>query len=203
MTYTAQTGALDASATVSFAQFRNGSSDVVYIADGGPLNVWDGTTLTTNISGTIDTSTIVVHNERLWGCGNSTYPDSIFYSAFNNGNTLGNGSASGGQIIVRTFADETVVALASVNTSLLIFHRRGISRLTGYGQDDIDVAPQGVTADVGLIAPKSVVSVGNQAFFLSERGLYRCNESEVAPVATPEAPATSGAGLAAPLASCG
>jgi hypothetical protein len=188
MTYTQQTGNLSASTVPSFAQFRNGSSDVVYIADGGALNVWNGTSLTTNITGTIDSSTIVVHNERLWGCGNATYPDSIFYSALNNGDTLGNGSAAGGQIVVRTFADETIVSLASVNTSLLIFHRRGISRLTGYGQDDINVTPQGVTADVGLIAPKSVVGIGNQAFFLSERGLYRCNESEVAPVATPETP---------------
>ena len=183
-TWTAQTGALSTAVSPSFAQFRNGSADVVYIADGGLLNVWDGTTLSTDISGTLDVSTIVVHNERLWGCGNASFPDSIFYSSLNNGSTLANGSSGGGQIIVRTFSDETVVGLASVNTSLLIFHRRGISRLTGYGQDDITVAPQGLTADVGTIAPKSIVSIGNLAFFISERGLYRCNESEVSPIGT-------------------
>lgn len=187
-TWTARTGALSTVTPPSFAQFRNGTSDVVYIADGGLLNVWDGTTLTTNISGTLDVQTITVHNERLWGCGNTTFPDSIFYSSLNNGDTLANGSSGGGQIIVRTFSDETVVGLASVNTSLLIFHRRGISRLTGYGQDDITVAPQGLTADVGTIAPKSIVSVGNMAFFVSERGLYRCNEAEVSPVGTVDTP---------------
>jgi hypothetical protein len=187
-TWTAQSGALSTTVPPSFAQFRNGSADVVYIADGGLLNVWDGSTLTTNISGTLDVSTITVHNERLWGCGNAAFPDSIFYSALNNGNTLANGASSGGQIIVRTFSDETVVGLASVNTSLLIFHRRGISRLTGYGQDDITVAPQGLTADVGTIAPKSIVSIGNLAFFISERGLYRCNESEVSPIGTVTTP---------------
>jgi hypothetical protein len=129
-----------------------------------------------------------VHNQRLWGCGNATYPDSIFYSALNNGDTFANGSSGGGQIIVRTFSDETVVGLASINTSLLIFHRRGISRLTGYGQDDITVAPQGLTADVGTIAPRSIVSIGNLGFFVSERGLYKCNESEVSPVGTVETP---------------
>jgi hypothetical protein len=187
-TWTARAGALSTTGVPSFVQFRDATADVVYIADGGLLNVWNGTTLTTNIVGTLGVENIAVHNERLWGCGNATYPDSIFYSALNNGDTLANGAAGGGQIIVRTFSDETVVGLASVNTSLLIFHRRGISRLTGYGQDDITVAPQGVTSDVGTIAPKSIVGIGNVAFFISERGLYRCNEAEVAPIGTVETP---------------
>jgi len=187
-TWTAQSGALSTTVVPSFAQFRNSTSDVVYIADGGLLNVWDGTTLTTNIAGTLDVQNITVHNQRLWGCGNATFPDSIFYSSLNNGDTFANGSAGGGQIVVRTFSDETVVGLASINTSLLIFHRRGISRLTGYGQDDITVAPQAVTADVGTIAPRSITSIGNLGFFVSERGLYKCNEAEVTPVGTVETP---------------
>jgi hypothetical protein len=80
------------------------------------------------------------------------------------------------------------VGLASINTSLLIFHRRGISRLTGYGQDDITTLPAGLTADVGTIAAKSIVANNNIAYFISERGLYRCNEAEVAPVGTPVKP---------------
>jgi len=187
-TWASQTGTFSTSVAPSFAQFRDGTNDVVYIADGGLLNAWDGTAVTTDIAGTVAVNTIVVHNERLWGCGNPSFPDSIFYSDINNGSTLGNGSLNGGQIIVRTFSDETVVGLASVSTSLLIFHRRGISRLTGYGQDDITVTPSGITSDVGTIAKKSIVSIGNVAYFVSERGLYRCNEAEVAPVSSKETP---------------
>lgn len=183
-----QSGTLSGVVTPTFAQFRDGANDVVYIGDGGLLNKWDGTTLTTDIAGTIGARMITVHNQRLWSCGCSVSPDSIFYSALNDGDTLGNAGAGGGEIIVRTFGDENVVALASVGQSLLIFHRRGVSRLTGYGQDDITVEPAGITADVGLIAPKAVVPVGNIAFFVSERGLYRCNEAEVAPVGTVEKP---------------
>jgi hypothetical protein len=172
-----------------FANFRDaGGNDVVYIGDGGLLNKWDGTTLTTNISGTIGARHITVHNERLWSCGCGVSPDSIFYSALNNGDTLGNGSAGGGEIIVRTFGDQNVIGLASIGTSLLVFHRRGISRLTGYGQDDIEVQPEGVTADVGTIAAGSIVESGNIAFFVSERGVYQVNEREVAPVGTPITP---------------
>ncbi len=188
ITFTAQSGSLSTSVTPTFAQFRDGTNDVVYIADGGALNRWDGTTLSTNLAGTASVECVVVHNERLWGCGSSTAPDSIFYSALNDGDTLGDGANNGGQIVVRTFGDETVVGLASVNASLLIFHRRGVSRLTGFGQDDITVDPEGVTGDVGTIAKHSIVSVGNLAYFISERGMYRCNEADVAPVGTKETP---------------
>jgi hypothetical protein len=189
ITWTAESGTLSTTVLPTFAQFRDGAGDdVVYIADGGLLNKWDGTTLTTNIANTNPSRVLTVHNERLWGCGCGTFPDSIFYSALNNGDTFGNGSAGGGQIIVRTFGDEVVVGLASVGSSLLIFHRRGISRLTGFGQDDTVVAPSGVTSDVGTIAANSIAAFDNIAFFISERGLYRCNESEVAPVGTPDRP---------------
>lgn len=192
-TWTAQSGALSTTENPSFVQFRDGTNDVVYIGDGGLLNRWNGTALTVDIAGTVGAKMLAVHNQRLWSCGCGVAPDSIFYSGLNNGDSLANASYSGsggpgGQIVVRTFGDETVIGLASVNTSLLIFHRRGISRLTGFGQDDITVDPQGVTADVGTIAAKSIVSIGNVAFFISERGLFRCNESEVAPVATPQTP---------------
>jgi hypothetical protein len=188
-TFATQTGALSTTVAPDFAQFRDtGGNDVVYIADGGLLNKWSGSALTVDIANTVAVNTLQVHNERLWGCGNSTYPDSIFYSALNDGDTLGYGAGGGGQIIVRTFGDETIIGLASINTSLLIFHRRGISRLTGFGQDDINATPAGVTADVGTIAAKSIVASNNIGFFISERGLYRCNESEVAPVGTPVKP---------------
>lgn len=188
-TWTQRTGALSTTVTPTFAQFVDGTgADVVYIGDGGLLNKWDGSTLTTNIAGTVGATSIVVHNQRLWSCGCGVAPTSVFYSALNNGDTLANGSSNGGQIIVRTFGDETVIGLASINTSLLIFHRRGISRLTGFGQDDITVAPAAVTADVGTIAKLSIVASMNVAYFISERGLYMCNESEVVAIGTPETP---------------
>lgn len=188
MTFTSQSGTLSTTETPTFAQFRDGTNDVVYIADGGALNRWDGATHTTNMAGTASTSAICVHNERLWGVGSSTAPDSVFYSALNDGDTLGDAANGGGQIVVRTFGDETLVNCASVGASLLLFHRRGVSRLTGFGQDDITVTPEGITGDVGTIARHSVVVADTVCYFLSERGLYRANEQTVAPVGTRETP---------------
>ena len=89
-TYTNRGGTFSTSVAPDFAQFRDGTgADVVYIADGGLLNKWTGSTLTSDIVNTIACDTLQVHNERLWACGNSGFPDSIFYSALNNGDTLG------------------------------------------------------------------------------------------------------------------
>lgn len=189
MTASSVSGALSNSGSPSFAKFRDsGGNDVVYIADGGGLNKYDGTTLTTNIASTPNAENIIVHNERLWACCVAGSPGSIFYSGLNDGDTLGIAAGGGGQIIVRTFGDQETVGMASVGSSLLIFHRRGISRLTGYGTEDIEADPAALSPDIGLVSARSIVSFNNVVYFLTDRGLYRANESEVAPVDTPERP---------------
>jgi len=182
------TVALSTTVTPVFAEFVNHTgADAVFIADGGKLVYWDGTTMVRETSGAAHTATfITVHNQRIWGCGDSTYPDSIFYSKLNDGSSFGH--AGGGQIVVRTFADEKIIGLASVGSSLLIFHRRGISRLTGFGQDDTTVQPEGVSSQTGTIAPLSIVEADGVAYFLSDRGAFVASESSVAPLGTPTAP---------------
>lgn len=171
----------------SFAAFRDGSANVVYIASGTNLKKWDGTTYS-SISAASQATGICVFNERLWGWGVSGSLDSVFYSALDNGDTLGVGASGGGQIIVRTFGQRDIVACAPVNTSLLIFHRQGISRITGYGQNDTTVAPAGVSPDGGCVGAKAVTVYDNIAYFVSDRGAFKCNEMDVVPLATPEKP---------------
>lgn len=191
LTYTQRGASPSMSTTVppSFAEFLQlAGTDSVYIADGGLLNRYTGTTLTTNLAGTPSTTVICVHNERLWGCGDPAFPDSIWFSALNDGDSLGIGAAGGGQIIVRTFGDQNVTGLVSLATSLMIFHTQGVSRLTGYGQDDTTVTPAGISGDVGTTAPFSIVRVDNLVYFMSGRGLYRASEQQVEPVNTPQKP---------------
>lgn len=174
--------------TPTFCSFLNAAgTDCVFIADGGKLVYWDGTDLFRETSGGArSASYIKVHNQRIWGCGDPSYPDSIFYSKLNDGSSFGH--SGGGQIVVRTFSDEKIVALASVGSSLLIFHRRGISRLTGFGQDDTTVQPEGISSQTGTIAPYSVVEADGAAYFLSDRGAFVATEGGVAQLGTPTTP---------------
>ncbi len=191
LTWTTRGSVADLSTTVtpSLVEFLQlAGTDSVYIADGGLLNRYTGTTLTKNIAGTPSCNFLAVHNQRLYGCGDPSFPDSIWYSALNDGDSLGIGGSGGGQIIVRTFGSENVIGLASLGTSLMIFHVRGVSRLTGYGQSDVTVAPAGITKDVGTRAPFSVCVVDNICYFVADRGLYAATEAAVSSVSTEQQP---------------
>lgn len=174
--------------TPTFCTFLDSvGTDCVFIADGGKLVHWDGTDLFRETSGAAHAASYIkVHNQRIWGCGDPAFPDSIFYSKLNDGSSFGH--AGGGQIVVRTFSDERIVALASVGSSLLIFHTRGISRLTGFGQDDIAVQPEGVSSQTGTIAPFSIVETDGAAYFVSDRGAFVATEGGVSQLGTPSTP---------------
>lgn len=189
LTWTNRAGALSTTVVPSLAQFVNAAgTDSVFIADGGLLNRYTGTTLTVNIASTPSVDALAVHNERLWGTGDTSQPDAIYYSALNNGDSLGIVGSSGGMIRIRTFGDQECIGLASVGPSLMIVHRSGISRFTGYGQSDVSAQPAGITADVGSIAKRSLCVWGNILYLVSDRGLYAATEQGVMPIGTPERP---------------
>lgn len=186
--------AVTVGARLSFADFRDSTQDMLFVADGGALNgiyiggappnpAWSG-----DIASTPNVADLEAFNQRLWGCGNATYPQAIFYSAENDGTTLGIGASGGGQINVRTFGQQNVVAVKALGTSLMIFHRGGVSRLTGFGQDDTQVLPAGVTGEVGTTARDSIVQVGNVLYYVNVRGLFVATPDGVMPVSTPEKP---------------
>lgn len=181
-TWTSRGGTFTASVYPSFAPFRNGSGEAAYIADGGVLNSWDGTTLTMRIAGAATISRIAVYNQRLFGV--TGVDENLFYSPLNDGDGLGNGGAGGGQAVVRTFGDQAIVSLVTMKSSLLMFHVSGISRFTGISMDDIAIqaGATGITSDVGTIAPMSVVSTENAAYCLTDRGFYEVTEYGVTPI---------------------
>jgi len=76
--------------------------------------------------------------------------------------------ASGGAdfvVAIQPFAEDNVV----------VFNRNTIHLIRGVSQPLKDVTVQEVTREVGCIARKTVVQVGNQIFFLSDNGVYSIN----------------------------
>ena len=183
-TWTAKIGAFDAAAYPSFAPFRDGSAEVCYIADGGQLNKYDGTNVTVNIASTPNVARIAVQNQRLFGISGTD--QTLYYSALNNGDTLGTGVTDSGSAVIRTFGNQELRGLLALGESLVLFHRDGISRFTGYTYDDISLSTgtRGISSDVGTIAPDSIVAVENTGYFLTDRGVYQVTESGVKPISS-------------------
>jgi hypothetical protein len=167
-----------------FAPFRDSTGECVYIAKGAVAGIqkFKAGAVTTPATSAPSVARIAVQNGRLFGC--TGIDQTLWYSGLNDGDTLGVEASGGGSQIIRTFGDQQIVALAAVGSSLLIFHRTGISKFTGYAQSDISIesGTRGLTADVGTVAPDSIVVVENVCYFLSDRGFYAATEFEVRPI---------------------
>jgi len=188
VTWTAETGTLSTTVPPSFAGFRDASAEVCYIADGGPLNQWDGATLTVNLAGTPNVRVVAVYNERLYGITGDS--ETLYWSSLGNGDTLGVVASAGGIANIRTFGNQRLTGLLPLGGSLLLFHVDGISRFTGVGIDDINIeaGTRGVSQDVGTIAPFSIVAVENTGYVATERGIYQVSESGVQDISAKIAP---------------
>ncbi len=182
MTFTTVGAGLSSAQPTRFVPFQRDGGEVLFVADGGRLLYTNGTTLTRVSTGPTSVSRVWVYNQRLY----SVQGDFVYWSAINRGDTLGNPADGGGFAPVRTFTDGNLTAGATLKGSLLLFHKSGISRFTGLGQDDIAIAAGlvGVTGDVGTTAPDSVISLEDIALFLSDRGFYLATETGVQPIGT-------------------
>ncbi len=185
MALTDRGGSFSSTVYPTFAAFKGPSSEGVYIADGGLLNFWDGTALTSDIVNTPTVEAIASWGPRLFGVNG----DTLYWSATTggiNGHTLG-AVAGGGTAIVRTYGGQELIMPYPLKNSLLLFHRSAISRFTGSTQDDIDIdaGTQGISGDVGTVAKRSVIGVENAVYFLSDRGAFAVTEVEVTPISSP------------------
>ena len=69
-------------------------------------------------------------------------------------------------------ADYVVALQPFAEDNLLVLMRNSIHLITGISGDLEDTVVKEITREVGCIARKSVVQVGNQVFFLSDNGVY-------------------------------
>lgn len=175
---------------LSLAIFEDATTECLYgESQAGGLYKWNGTT-STNVtaSSPVAVNGITVYNERLWGWNSAAAPNSVFYSALQNGDTLGVATLGGGEISIQTYSDQNIVVCAPVGASLLIFQKSGIQRLTGFGTSDLSVSPQPATKDIRICGQNAVTVYHNAAWVATPDGLYQVTEGGATPVGTPETP---------------
>lgn len=159
-----------------FAAHNLSGTATLYIADGA-LRKWNGTALTTSISGAPSARTVAVYKRRLFATDNTK---TLYWSSVDNPDAWATADG-GGSAPVETFDLEPVVGLAVVGSSLLLFKENSIARYTGVraSEINIDLDTEGVSADVGCFAPKSICRFDQHVFFLSDRGPYAATEAGV------------------------
>ena len=208
------TGILDQRAGMAEFVAASLTQSVMYIASAGGvgrLSKYDFTTFTAVVNAaTPACDGLVVYNQRLWAWnsggrvpGNATnvllYSNLATAAASTGGDSLGIGASGGGAIRVLTFSASAILSCIVVGASLMIFHERGVSRLTGFGQSDITTVPQAVSDSVSILGKNAVDESDGVAWVATANGLYMVTESGATRVGTEETPDPTVAAIASQL----
>lgn len=177
--FTEISSSLSSSARPWFAAHIESGTPVLYFADGA-LRKWDGTTLTTSISGAPSATAVAVYKTRLFAIdGSKTIYWSVVADPDDWSSVNGGGSAR-----VETYDTEGLVGLAKYGSSLLLFKEDNIARYTGVSASEIRIEQEseGVSPEVGCVAAQTIVEFEKGVFFLSDRGPYVANEAQAVPI---------------------
>ena len=160
---------------------------VLYLASGGKMYKWTGSTLT-RIDGTANAPTatmLAAYHTRLFA-RNSTKPKSLFWSKVGYGADWAiGGITDGGEGLIDTLSGDEIITLEIIGGSLLVATKDSIVRFTGYSSDDIRIEQdtQGVSADIGVIGPLAWTRVArNAVVFVAPEGVFLASEAEVMPI---------------------
>lgn len=165
--FTAIASTLSTVRIARFTPYRVGAAIVLYFAEGA-LRSWDGTTLVTAIANAPALIDVCSYKGRLWG---HTGDKRLYGSKLFDPATWASGN--GGIFAdVETFDTEGLVRVGTIGSSLLMWKENNTAKLTGIDQTDIKIDTQttGVSNELGLVAPDTLVLMKDAAFGLSVRG---------------------------------
>lgn len=203
MTFVASIGSPTVNTTSGVCAFVESSlTPVIYLTDPGSqtLYKYDFSSWSTVWSAVAPISRMVVYNQRLWGwdhtasTGGVSTVGPLYYSNLSTatssagGDSLAVAGSNGGKINVQTFGLAQIMSCIVVGSSLMILHKKGVSRLTGFGQSDITVTPQSLSDTDAIVGPDAVCEADGVAWFASQRGLVQMTESSVGLVGTVAVP---------------
>lgn len=179
-------GALSTTFQADFATFlQPGNIPTLFIASGGALYTWDGTTLTylVGTKSAPQASVVRAYGERIF-VANAT--NTLWWSKIGDGTDFGGGGLSGGgNAVVGVGVSDVITNLEVVGSSLLIGTPTGIARFTGVGADiQIDTDTFGVNPELGPVNDggasgytRSLLRVGDVAMMMTPTGPYVVTES--------------------------
>jgi hypothetical protein len=190
-------GATDAFSLTELATFSTlrGATDsapvYLYIASGGKLYEWTGTTLTRldGASSSLgqfapDAQLVSTYHLRLF-CNSKIRPQHLVWSRIGDGRVFKGGlAADGGTAMVSAQESDPITALVPLGRSLLVSTENALARVAGYLASDIQIDQdlEGISPDVGIIGRAAFCRVDRLVAFYSKRGVYLASEGAITPI---------------------
>ncbi|MCK5316329.1 MAG: hypothetical protein KAJ55_00365 [Anaerolineales bacterium] len=174
-TWTNVAGTLSTTVRAIFQQHVIAGSPTLYFANGEYCK-WTGAALTEAVAGAPSALFIAFYKGRMFATDGTK---TLYWSKIADPDTWA--APDGGSDPVGVSDAEGLVGLCPVGASLLLFKEDSIARFTGTTQDTIKVDEEtdGVSADIGCIAPGTILRVEDFCFFLSDRGPHIATEAGV------------------------
>lgn len=157
-----------------------GDREVFILANGhDDVLKWDGETLSPLLFG-LDSggedrrrfAHLTLHKERLWGCGDARFPETVTCSQLHSPEKWGPASVpvlSGVDISTPTFQADPILGMKLVFGDVAIFRRGGVQRVFGDNPDNYQkVDIRGYT---GPVSEASIVPAADVCWFLTPSGL--------------------------------
>lgn len=178
ITLTSNIAVGDSSLGESGAHFVTGGADEFYLSSNSGKVYKQTASARLGASTPTGLNYLWVYNQRLFGC--KTTDQTVYWSALNDGDTLGDTASGGGSATIRTFGGGVVrggFALGSVN---VIVHDSALSVFRGRTFDDISIqaGTEGLSADVGGIYNNSFRAIDGVGYVVSSKGLFTITEAE-------------------------
>ena len=118
------------------------------------------------------------HKNHMFTCNNVTvsgapYPNRIYWSAIGDPTTWDTVND-----FIEVPGQGNVIGLADLGDALIIFKERGLFFLTGWGDTDWRITATSsnvanLSEQVGCIAPRGIVRVGNEVWFIDDEAIIR------------------------------
>lgn len=174
--FTQVASSLSASNLVRFQPYRSGSNIYLYFAD-GELRRWTGAALSTIAGDSPDALWLALYKERMFALDGTKR---LYWSAIADPELWGAGDG-GGFADVETYDAEPLVGAIVVGSSLLLFKEDTVARFTGVDNEEIQIDrdTEGVSAEMGLIAPNTLIRAEEFAFGVTQKGPYIFTESGI------------------------
>lgn len=167
-------GVVSKASLTGYAQFRDATQDVLYLADGLSLpSKFTSAHVYSTLAAPAPAATALwTYNQRLFA--SFAGANTIYWSGLNNGDTLGDTANGGGSARINTFGDSIIFGGLVVGGTNYIMHHGGISAFTGRTFDDIQIQAglTGALTGLGAIGTGAFATIDGIGYVVTMRGLY-------------------------------
>lgn len=128
----------------------------------------------TFIEDSLPISAMTLHFERVWGTGDTMYPNKVFYSAVNDPECW-DADKGAGELSITTHDGDMFIGIATVFDDVVLYRQKSLFRISGSSPETYSLKQ--IPSESGACGPNAIANDGKNSFFVGVNGIYEYNGS--------------------------